>query len=632
MAIQNRTNALQNEIVRLYCDFFNEGRLANPASQPLVEILDADGVNVLATLSPTIEFTGRFYADWFIPANLPLGTYYDRWTFQWQNTGGVKELTFTFEVFSLDSYINFISPANSHFYPSRVYQLMQDLSNEFIYEAMHIPVYFEQGMKIQQDNQQKRIKGYYYFTLDSDSYNVSEDAVYFHNSQRYTVTQSLTPYYSSSSSESSESIYSVSSVSDSLSSSSLSSQSSSSSESEGNSSTSTSSAEIVTTTTTTEWGYKPILTCAGTGYPLSSGVLSKIKGSGPDTITFTSYTAKISRFSTIYSVAYPNWNKDPRPLVRINTRLVDDGWTTDWNGKIYFDGLMAPEDNINIAYNFRYFSEEEILSFLQLGLQMMNTTPPASTAYNSLSSMPFVWNAPVVLYAAITALKRLIFGLNFQEKYVIFSRPDSPESTDKVIQNFKDLLTSYTEIWNETKKNVKTLKLPSIAMAVTPEYTLPGGRCLSSGTYIKCRINRTKEKILAAKDIFELLKSRNFIEVMSMFENSYLDYTPIKLMWKSGKKITYNIPTRKNNCKLSSEHLVYDASQETYKPVKNFIKGDAIYSSNNNKLSRQIVTGKPYPIDYEDVYDLEIPKTGNLIADEIVSHNSRWFRYLFKSN
>jgi len=478
MAVQNRTNALQNEIVRLYCDFFSNGRLCNPAAQPTVEILDADGVTILATVRPTAEFTGRYYADWYVPATLPVGTYYDRWTFQWDATGGIKELTFTFEVFSLESYITFIKPTVSHFYSSRVFQLMQDLSNEFIYEAMHIPIYFEQGMKVQQDNQQKRIKGYYYFVLDADKYHVVEDAIYTNNSQRFTVTQTLTPLYSSSSSSSGNSNSSTSgstSSSSTQTSTSSSSTTSLSSESEGNVSSSSSSEYIVTTTTTTTWIYKPILTCVGTGLPQDSGTLTKVSGTGPTTIEYTSYTTKTSRFSTIFSLAYQNWNMDPRPLVRVNSQLVDDGWTTDWNGRIYFDGLMAPEDNINVAYNFRYFNEEEILSFLNLGLQMMNTIPPASWNYSSLTTMPAVWNAGVLLFAAITALRRLIFGLNFQEKYIIFNRPDSLDSTDKVIQNFKDLLTDYMNLWTEISKNIKK-QLPSIALSVTPEYTLPGGR------------------------------------------------------------------------------------------------------------------------------------------------------------
>ena len=485
MSVQTRNTALQNEVVRLYFTFERDGRLANPASQPLVEIIDTDGVTVLDSMSAQLESTGIFYADWYVPANLPLGNYYDRWTYQWVNTTGVSENVLIFTVHSLDSYINFISTDITHSISERAIQLMRDLSNEFIYEAMHIPVYWEQAMRIQQDHQEKRIEKYYYFTLDNDWYDVSAEAVYFNNGQRFTVWQDLVPYFSSSSSSSesqgdssTSSDSSISSSSSSSSSSSFDSSSSSSlsSESAGNESSSSSSELPTTTTTTTDWSYRPTLTTVGSGNPEASGTLVKISGDGPDTLPFVGVEAKQSRFSTIYDLAYQNWNQDWRPKIRLNNRLVDDGWTVDYDGRIFFDGLMTPEDSVNAMYKFAYFSDEEILSFLNFGLQMMNSTPPASIYYPNLQTMPPEWTAPVLLYAAILALKRLIFGLNFQEKRVIFTSPEYPDGAKDAIQNFKDLYAEYSTVWAEIKKDAKTRKLPGMALYVTPEYTLPGGR------------------------------------------------------------------------------------------------------------------------------------------------------------
>jgi len=493
MSVQTRTSALQNEIVRLYCEFEYNGRLTNPASQPLVEIIDTDGVTVLDTVNAQLEHDGIWYADWYVPANLPLGSYYDRWTFQWASSTSVTELVMTFTVYGLESYINFVSLAISHSVSNRALQMMKDLSNDFVYEAQHIPVYFEQAMRIQQEDQAKRIKKYYYFTLDADKYNVGAGAVYFNNGQRFTVWETITPFYSSSSSStsssSSESIGNVSSSSSSSSSgnsnsssstSSKSSESSSStssldssSSSSRDSSTSSSTPTGTTTTTTTPWVYRPILMCVGTGAPSNSGTLTWISGTGPTTINYVSYTVKTSNFSTIYSLAYQNWNRDPRPIARVNNRIVDDGWFVDWNGKVYFDGLMAPEDSVNMAYNFAYFSEEEMLSFLNIGLQIMNSTPPSSIMYGSVDNMPLEWNAPVLLYAAITALKRLIFGLNFQEKMIVFGEPDQAR---QAIASFQQLYQDYNTLWMEIKKNAKTQKLYGMSQISVPEYTLPGGR------------------------------------------------------------------------------------------------------------------------------------------------------------
>jgi len=489
MSVQTRTTALQNEIVRLYCQFEWDGRLTNPQGAPLVEIIDADGVTVLDTISPQREHTGVYYADWYVPSNLPVGNYYDRWTYQWASTSGVNEQVMTFSVYALDSYINFISPAINHVVSDRVLQMMKDLSNLFIYEAMHIPVYWEQAMRVQQENQQKRIKNYYNFTLDSNDYDVTEGAIYFNNGNKFTVfadvvspgsSSSASSYSSVSSGDSSSSSSSVSSSQSSSSSSSVDSHSSystssstSSSLSSASHSESSTSAVYPVTTTTTTWILKTIMQTVGTGSPSPSGTLTKLSGTGPSTIGYVGYTESTARFSTIYNLAYQNWNKDPRPIVRVDNRNVDDGWYADWNGRIFFDGLMAPEDSVNVAYNFAYFSDEEILAFLNMGLQMMNSTPPASIYYPTLIGMPTEWNAPVLLYASVLALKRLIFGLNFQEKMIIFGEP---EAARNAIATFQQLYQEYNTTWMEIKKNAKTQKLYGMAQYVTPEYTLPGGR------------------------------------------------------------------------------------------------------------------------------------------------------------
>lgn len=471
MSVQTRTTALQNELVRLYFTFENDGRLANPSGQPSVEILDTDGANILAHVPAVYESTGVFYADWYVPATLPLGDYYDRWTFQWDNTSGVKEHVNLFSVFGIDSYVNFVSPAISHLVSNRSAQLMIDLSNDFIYEAMHIPIYWEQGLRVQQEDQQKRIKDYYYFALDSDIYTVTEGAVYFNNAHKFTITQDYAPSPVSSSSSSSESIgNSSSSTSSSSSSSSVDSSSSSSSSSVDSSS---STGPVTTTTTTTQWVYQPVIGTAGTGDPTPAGTLAKVSGSGSNSINYSGVQVKRSLLSSRYNLAYQNWNRDPRPVVRVNNRIVDDGWAVDWNGSILFDGIMTPEDSINVKYNFAYFSEEEILSFLQFGLSMMNSIPPASQTFSSIVTMPYEWNAPVLIWAAITALRRLIFGLNWQEKMIIFG---TPEQAQQAIAHFQSLLAEYLNIWKEQSENAKSKKLPASTIYVTPEYTLPGGR------------------------------------------------------------------------------------------------------------------------------------------------------------
>lgn len=480
MSVQSRSGALQNEVVRLYTRFISDGGLANPAGQPMVEILDCDGVTVLDMASAQLQSTGEYYVDWFVPANLPLGDYYDRWTFQWSGNDSVQEITNIFSVFSLDSYINFLSQGKSLKVSNRARQLMADLTNNFIYEAMHKHVYWEQGRRIRQEDQQKRRKTYYYIELDGDNYYADAGTVYFHNGHKYTVEVALVE--DSSSSESSSSIDSSSSQTMSSSSSSHSESSNSSSTSVDSSSTTSSSSTSQDLEYDSEQTYVPktILTVLGTGDPKNSGTLTFVSGCGSQSINFISVVKKVSKFSTIFDFGFKNWNQDPRPIVRLNnTRIVDDGWHADYQGKIYMDRLMAPEDYINVSYHFAYFSEEELLSFLKFGLQMMNGIPPASTQYNSLEQAPLSWDAGILLWAAITALKRIVFGLNCQEIQIVFGGPDNINSEDaaKHAQDiFKGLYAEYTELWKEFAENVKTKRLPGIALSIQPEYTLPGGR------------------------------------------------------------------------------------------------------------------------------------------------------------
>jgi hypothetical protein len=218
----------------------------------------------------------------------------------------------------------------------------------------------------------------------------------------------------------------------------------------------------------------------GTGDPLSSGTLSLVEGCGSQSIGFTDFTKKTGKFSTIFDFAFKNWNQDPRPIVRLNnTRIVDDGWHADYQGKIYLDRLMAPEDYINVSYNFAYFSNEELLAILKHSLQMMNTLPPASQQYGTLEQAPLSWDGPILLYAAAQALKRIIFGLGCQEIQLIFGGPDninSEEAARAYAESLKGLYADYIDLWKEAAENVKSKRLPGIAIAVQPEYTLPGGR------------------------------------------------------------------------------------------------------------------------------------------------------------
>lgn len=612
MSIQTRTTALQNEIVRLYCHFNSNGVLSNPGGQPLVEILSTDGVTVMAELPAQMENHGVWYVDWYVPANLPLGQYYDRWTYQWGASDSVQEQTMIFNVYSLSNYINFLSQGKATNISSRVNQLINDLSNDFIYESMHIPIYFEQGMRIQQDSQQKRLKNYYYFVVENESLIANEGDVYFNNGQKFTVFKSL--IYGQSSSSSLDIISSDSSSS----SSSLSSSSSSS--------LSDSELHQADKNQHVKYEQKNILTVVGSNNPLNSGSLKLVDGTGTETINYSSYKKKNSIFSTAYSFAYQNWNKDPRPIVRVNNRIVDDGWHADYMGKIYFDSLMAPEDSISCAYNFSYFSNEELMSFLNFGLKMMNGLPPASESYTNLAMAPRIWDAGILLYAATLALKRLIFGLSWQEKRIIYGRPEDAQTASNLYQ---DLYKSYQETWTEFGKNVKTRKLPGIALGVVPEYTLPGGRCMSADTYINALVNKI-ECYVTIKHLYKDFIDGNNVSVLSYVDDKFI-YSDVSKIWESGDKLTYIVSDGFNKLRLSEDHIIFTTNRG-YICVKDLELDDYLLINNNGVPESRKLIEKPTMHEVESVFDIEVPIAENFIGNNIVSHNSRWFRYLFKQN
>jgi len=353
MSVQTRQTALQGEYVRLYCIFETNGMLTDPITPPRVEIVDgsynqesssstsshseislsseSSDVNAVTGFGPFTakrENQGVWYADWLIPETLPLGRWFDLWTFQLGPSNITIRKMFAIDVHSADDVNQWYSSPIVVQVSDQVSALIRDLTNNFLYEAQHIPIYWEQGYR----------------------------------------------------------------------------------------------------------------------------------GEDSRTVNF----------------AYGNWLRDFKPIVRLNNRIVGSGWTCDFNGHVVFEKELDPEDQVYVTYKFAYFSDDEMLDFLVSGLYAMNGTPPSSEYYTSIEGTPYSWIYGIMLYAAMTGLQRLIFGLNFQERAIIFGEPD--QLSQRAIDNFAKLYADYDATWKEWAKNIKTKRLPSIAMYVTPEYTLPGGR------------------------------------------------------------------------------------------------------------------------------------------------------------
>jgi len=343
-----RTNGLRGEYVRLYCPFEVNGKPSNPIEPPTITIggntavVEHGSSSTSSTSEDSSPFfggtygpyqaareaNGLWYLDWLVPDDLPLGQWYDTWSYRWRSGAPVSVETFAFGVSDADPWTLWKGPAGVHLKSDAMRSYMTTLSRILLYEAQHIPVIWEQGIKV--PNPKLR---------------------HFH---------------------------------------------------------------------------------------------------------------------------YGLWNDDPRPLVKLNTRRIDDGWHADWNGNLLFDRTLDPEDVVHCFYTFRYFSDSELIEFLNFGLSMMNSVPPAAEYFSDIGGAPVSWRAPILAAAAFTALQRLIFGLEFQDRRIIFG--EDPADWDRALNRFQTLYEGFKKDFETMSKNTKTLRWPGIAQIVQPEYTLPGGR------------------------------------------------------------------------------------------------------------------------------------------------------------
>lgn len=147
MVVQDRYSALQNENVRLFHRFMRNGTIVSLPTLPTVTILDKNGVDVIGTATAAIQSVGVYYADWFVPIVLPIGRYYDKWTFTFRGDTSATEVITDFEVHPADSILNFSSSTVSSQYNSTMEKAIMELQNYLIYEVMHIPIYGEQARR-----------------------------------------------------------------------------------------------------------------------------------------------------------------------------------------------------------------------------------------------------------------------------------------------------------------------------------------------------------------------------------------------------------------------------------------------------------------------------------------------------
>jgi hypothetical protein len=173
-----------------------------------------------------------------------------------------------------------------------------------------------------------------------------------------------------------------------------------------------------------------------------------------------------------FKFTFSNWNTSAGARVYRNEQLVSSGIKIDYyNGKIIFDDALLPQDQVNVDYNFRWFSDDDLNRFLLNSLQTVNSYPPHS-GY-TLQSLPSRYTPAVLYGAAKDALRQLMMCLNFQQPAQVFG---GTEEAQKAMSNFETLKQNYNSDWEKLLEQKKYGPYPSTRLISVPEYTLPGGR------------------------------------------------------------------------------------------------------------------------------------------------------------
>lgn len=180
-----------------------------------------------------------------------------------------------------------------------------------------------------------------------------------------------------------------------------------------------------------------------------------------------------NRAGNIIQFTWPRWNLANHDI-RLNGNIIDDGYTIDLDtGTITFSAPLHPTDTVSASYNFRWFTQMEILGYLNDAISQINVEPPQSNSY-TIDTFPDKFVGVMLQGAAANAIKHLLFCLTLQEPSTVFGGPDGVK---QALSTFQSLKENFEQTFNADKKTLKTKgPYPKMSSIVQPEYTLPGGR------------------------------------------------------------------------------------------------------------------------------------------------------------
>lgn len=178
---------------------------------------------------------------------------------------------------------------------------------------------------------------------------------------------------------------------------------------------------------------------------------------------------RISYDKTVAQFAWPKWNLTNVAVFK-NGELIQDGYSINFDtGTITFESPLHETDDVFGSYNFRWFSDIELLRFLKDALGQMNIQAPGTTF--TLDTVPEPFVSVLMLGGSKNAIKALLGCLIFQEPATVFG-----SRAEQAMSQLQSLKENNEKEFETEKVQVKRAQYPKIAAVVQPEYTLPGGR------------------------------------------------------------------------------------------------------------------------------------------------------------
>ena len=152
---------------------------------------------------------------------------------------------------------------------------------------------------------------------------------------------------------------------------------------------------------------------------------------------------------------------------------VTDGITINYfKGYIVFDQPLTPYDVVTADYTFRWYSDEELDTFLSNAIARYNTTTPWTN--QNWNNLPPNWYGTVLDLAASYAIRNLMMRLLTTEAKLVFG---GPEAAKQMFSDLETLKKNYEEQAKEELDNKKLGPYRGLTrMLITETYSLPGGR------------------------------------------------------------------------------------------------------------------------------------------------------------